>query len=384
MSLSVPGPLQEELNRFDDFLEATLKPRQRDWEKKNRVPRRFFESLAEGVAGVTWDGAHLIPRTVLRETLLLERMAARSPGIAATFLIVSGLGLTSLERFAGPSLTTALGADAAAGKCLICLGNTENIAGSDAAGIAMTAAKAADGWLLNGTKAYVTNGLISDYGVVTAVTDPGEKRSKRLSMFLVDLRGRGITRRRLNKRVWIPSDLTRIEFKDVLVPSHHLMGERGRGLQQLLTLFTHSRVAISGLALGSARGAFDMAVDRLERRRVFGRPLSEWQAKAFETADFYTRLEAARLAVLNAAHTADNGNDFRFEASCAKYLAVEAARAISLWAADLFGAASVMESHPIHKFPLDAWAVSLAEGTQDVQKLVIFREIMRRRGPAGQ
>ncbi|MGD9016324.1 MAG: acyl-CoA dehydrogenase family protein, partial [Desulfobacterales bacterium] len=368
MNLFVPGPLQEELNRFDDFLEASLRPQQRDWEKRNRVPRRFFETLAEaGWLGASWDGARLVPRSALRETLLLERMAARSPGIAATFLIVSSLGLTGLARYGGPSLTTALGADAAAGSCLICLGNTENIAGSDAAGIAMTADKVADGWLLNGTKAYVTNGLISDYGVVTAVTDPEENRSKRLSMFLVNLRGKGVARRRLNKRVWIPSDLTRIEFKDVAVPSNHLMGERGRGLQQLLSLFTHSRVAISGLALGNARGAFEMALNRLERRRVFGRPLSDCQAKAFEAAHHRARLEAAKLAVLCAAHTLDKGGDYRLEASCAKYLAVEAAQSISLWAADLFGAASVMESHPIYSFPLDAWGVSLAEGTQDVQ-----------------
>jgi acyl-CoA dehydrogenase len=371
------------LDRFDDFLESRLRPQQRDWEKRNRVPRRFFETLAEaGWLGAGWDGVRLIPRSALRETLLLERMAARSPGIAATFLIVSSLGLTSLARYGGPYLTTALGADAAAGNCLICLGNTENIAGSDAAGIAMTAAKVADGWLLNGTKAYVTNGLISDYGVVTAVTDPEENRNKRLSMFLVDLRGKGVTRRRLNKRVWIPSDLTRIEFKDVAVPSNHLMGERGRGLQQLLALFTHSRVAISGLALGNARGAFEMALNRLERRRVFGRPLSDCQAKAFEAAHHGARLEAAKLAVLCAARTVDKGGDYRLEASCAKYLAVEAAQSISFWAADLFGAASVMGSHPIHSFPLDAWGISLAEGTQDVQKLVIFREFMRRRGPA--
>lgn len=196
-------------------------------------------------------------------------------------------------------------------------------------------------------------------------------------MFLVDLNSDGVRRTKLNKQVWIPSDLTRLQFKNVYVPNDHMLGERGRGIQQVLSIFTRSRVPISALTLGTARGAFESALAHARKRNIFGRPIVEYQAKAFEAADFYARTEAARLMVWKACHVVDLGEDFRQEAAMAKYLSVEVAREVSMWAADLFGAVSVMGDHPIHKFPMDAWASSLGEGTQDVQKLVIFRELMK-------
>jgi alkylation response protein AidB-like acyl-CoA dehydrogenase len=242
----------------------------------------------------------------------------------------------------------------------------------------MRAEKVDGGWLLNGAKAYVTNGLISDMAVITAVSDPQAQRNTRISMFLVDLSAEGVGRRKLNKQVWIPSDLTRLEFNDVFVPDDHLMGEQGRGLQQVLTVFTHSRVPISALTLATAVGAYEMAIDHAKKREIFGQKIVDFQAKAFEIADFYAKIEAVRLMVWKACWAMDKGEDFRLESSLAKYLAVMVAREVTTWAADLFGAASVMFEHPIHKFPLDVWASSLGEGTQDVQKLVIFREVMKR------
>jgi len=169
-------------------------------------------------------------------------------------------------------------------------------------------------------------------------------------------------------------------LKDVFVGSDHMVGEKGKGLQQVLAVFTHSRVTISGMTLGTAVGALEAAVRHARRRRAFGRRIVDHQAKACEIADIYARIEAARLAVQKACWAMDNKEDFRMEASVAKYLAVDVARGVTQWAADLFGASSVMEEHPIHKFPMDAWGSSLGEGTQDVQKLVIFREVMKRFG----
>jgi alkylation response protein AidB-like acyl-CoA dehydrogenase len=125
-------------------------------------------------------------------------------------------------------------------------------------------------------------------------------------------------------------------------------------------------------------GAFEAGLDRAKKREIFGQNIVDLQAKSFEIADYFTRIEAARLLVLKAGWIKDQGQDFRMEASMAKYLTVEIAREVGVWAADLYGAASVMQDHPVHKFPLDAWASSLGEGTQDVQKLIIFREIMKR------
>jgi alkylation response protein AidB-like acyl-CoA dehydrogenase len=228
-------------------------------------------------------------------------------------------------------------------------------------------------------KAFVTNALISDYGLITAVADPEAPRNKRLSMFLVDLRSEGITRRKLHKQVWIPSDLTRIQMKDVFVPEENLVGARGKGLQQVLEIFTNSRLTISALTLGTAVGAFDLALNHAGRREIFGKKILDYQAKAFEAADFYSKIEASRLALWKACWMKDQGKDFRMASSIAKYLTVEVARTVGVWAADIFGAASVVFEHPIHKFPMDAWAASLGEGTQDVQKLIIIRELIKER-----
>jgi alkylation response protein AidB-like acyl-CoA dehydrogenase len=288
------------------------------------------------------------------------------------------LGLTGLWLFGSPFLQKTLGPPAVLGKTLLCIGNTESGAGSDSANIAMQAKKVDGGWVLNGAKAYVTNGFISDFAILTAVSDPDSERNSRISMFLVDLHSEGVSRSKLNKQVWVPSDLTRIQCSNVFVPEDHLVGERGRGLQQVLSIFTHSRVIISALTLGTAFGAFELAIAHGKKRKLFGRSILDQQGKAFELADLFSRLEAARLMLLKACWAMDQGQDFRLESSLAKYLAVQVARDTTAWAADLFGAASVMREHPIHKFPMDAWASSLGEGTQDVQKLVIFREVMKR------
>jgi len=197
-------------------------------------------------------------------------------------------------------------------------------------------------------------------------------------MFLLDLSSEGVSRFKLNKQVWIPSDLTRVQCSNVFVPDAYLMGERGRGLQQVLSIFTYSRVVISALAFGTALGAFEMALDHASKRKVFGRRIADHQAKAYEIADLYARMEATRVMIHKACWAMDKGEDFRIESSLAKYLAINTARDVTIWAADLFGAASVIYDHPIHKYPMDAWAASLGEGTQDVQKLVIFREILKR------
>ena len=146
----------------------------------------------------------------------------------------------------------------------------------------------------------------------------------------------------------------------------------------MLTVFTHSRIPIAALTLGTAEGAFELALDHAYRRNIFGQKILNFQAKAFEISDLYAKIEAARLMLWKACWKVDQGENFRQASSLAKYLAVETAREVAVWAADIFGATSVVYEHPIHKFPMDAWAASLGEDTQDVQKFIIFRELMKR------
>jgi short/branched chain acyl-CoA dehydrogenase len=381
MDFGIPTAISQDLDRLRDFIRTQLVPNLPSWTQKQKIPATFFHLMGKSSwYGFKIKGGRLIRGSAFREAVIAEEMAKVSPGVAVAALAHVDLGLMGLFLFGSQNLHQTYGASAVEGKTIMCLGNTENRAGSDVAGISMSADKVDGGWILNGTKAYVTNGLIADLAVIAAVSDPKAARNNRLSMYLVNLNAEGVQRKKLNKQVWIPSDLTRIRFNNVFVPDDHLLGIRGRGLQQVLEVFTNSRVPIAALTLGTAVGAFNLAHEHMQKRTVFGSKILDFQAKAFELSDFYAKIEAARLMLQKACWKIDQGDDFRQASSLAKYLAVEVARHVTIWAADIFGAASVIFEHPIHKYPLDVWAASLAEGTQDIQKLIIFRELMKNQG----
>lgn len=379
MDFAFPEETVSEIEGFKNFLSQGLESKLNEWYRQQALPRRFFEELGRaGAYGFRYAEGRLVKRSALREALLAEELARRSPGAAIAALAHADLGMMGLCLYGSEALQRRHGRQAVEGETIMCLGNTEGHAGSDVAAVTLRADPAADGWMLTGAKSFVTNGAVADLAVITAVTDPQAERTRRLSMFLVDLRQPGVRRTRLSKQVWQPSDLTRLEFKEVAAPLDHLLGRRGCGLAQVLRIFTHSRVAIAALTLGTAAGAFDLAVRRAAKRTAFGRRIADHQAKSFEIAERHAAIEAARLAVWKACWKVDRGEDFREAASIAKLLTVAAAQRTTAWAADIFGAASVMYEHPIHKFPLDAWGSSLGEGTQDIQKLIIFREVMKR------
>ncbi len=379
MDFSLPKELLSEIEQFRGLLEGGLKSKLDAWYRQRNLPKEFFSEMGRvGAYGYVVSDGRLVKRSAFREALLAEELAQHSPGGAIAALAHADLGLMGLHLFGSQQLQHRYAEQALNGEAIMCLGNTEGHAGSDVAAIAMRAEAASDGWRLSGTKSFVTNGAVADLAVVTAVTEPATGRTHRISMFLVDLHQPGVRRTRLGKQVWVPSDLTRLELKDVAVPADHLLGRQGDGLAQVLQIFTHSRVAISALTLGTAAGAFDLALRRAVKRTAFGQRIADHQAKSFEIAERHAEIEAARLSLWKACWKVDRGEDFREEASIAKFLAVEAARKTAAWAADIFGAASVMFEHPVHKFPMDVWGSSLGEGTQDIQKLIIFREVIKR------
>jgi short/branched chain acyl-CoA dehydrogenase len=378
MDFSIPTAFCAEIESLKEFINKNVKPQLAGWYQSQEIPPEFFREMGAGNwYGIQFKEGRLVKGSALKEALIAEELAKLSPGVAVAVLAQIDLGLMALLLFGSEKLKERYGRSAAGGATLMSLGNTERQAGSDVAGIEMHARKVEGGWLLNGTKAYVTNGLISDLAVITAVSAPRASRNSRMSMYLVDLHAQGVERTKLNKQVWIPSDLTRLQLSDVFVPDDHLLGNPGQGLQQVLTVFTHSRVPIAALTLGTALGAFELALAHAAKRKIFGQTITNFQAKAFECAEFFAKMESARLMLWKACWKMDRNENFRLESSMAKYLAVEITRGVTAWAADIFGAASVIREHPIHKFPMDAWASSLGEGTQDVQKLVIFRELMK-------
>ena len=182
MDFAIPAAISQDLDRLRDFIRIQLVPNLPSWTRKQKMPKTFFHRMgAGGWYGFKVKGGCLVRGSALREAILAEELAKASPGVAIVSLAHVDLGLMGLFLFGSQSLHQAYGASALQGKTVMCLGNTENTAGSDVAGISMSADKVDGGWILNGTKAYVTNGLIADLGVITAVSDPKETRNKRLS-----------------------------------------------------------------------------------------------------------------------------------------------------------------------------------------------------------
>ena len=214
MDFRIPEEFDESLKSFKLFLTRTADPQPFQWYAEKEIPRDFFRELgARGWLGLEQDGDGYREQQSLKQAMLQEHLGTISPGVGVAVLVHVSLGTKGIILFGNPGQKSHYLPSAARGETLICVGNTEPSAGSDVAGVATTAKKVEGGWRLNGVKSYVTNGYISDLALITAVSDPDAPRNSRISMFLVDLTSQGVTRTRLHKEVWIPSDLTRIQLQ---------------------------------------------------------------------------------------------------------------------------------------------------------------------------
>ena len=200
MDFAIPQEVVKDLEQFTGYLRTHLEPELAGWYKKEAIPREFFRILGkDGWLGFTLKNGEFLEQSYLKQTILLEHLAKISPGVAVAIMAHISLGMVPLYLFGSEKQKKIYLPPALRGETLLCLGNTEHKAGSDVASIAMQAEKAEGGWILKGTKAYVTNGAISDLAMVTAVSDPDASRNRRLSMFLVDLSSTGVSRKKLNK-----------------------------------------------------------------------------------------------------------------------------------------------------------------------------------------
>lgn len=368
---------------IQQFIEKEIKPHMAGWYRDDEIPRQFFAKMAEeGFLGYLETEGQWMEAPMLDQVLVTQALAEVSPGIAVGVMAHAGLVLYALYRFGNEEQQVRYFLPGVKGQKISAFANTEPIAGSDVANIGLQARPVSGGYLLNGTKMFITNGTISDFLVVSAVTDPQAPRKQEgISLFVVD--GQGLRRQKIRKRVWSPSDLGTLFFENFFVPQEGLIGELNGGFKLIMRTFSSSRVGLAALTVGTAVGAYKLAFQRANVRQAFGRKLIEHEAKAFQFADMMTRLEAARLLTLRAAWLKDIGQDYVLAASMAKLFACQESREITHFAAEVFGASGVMEDNSVSRFPLDAWAAALGEGTNDIQKLIISRELKKRFEVAG-
>jgi short-chain 2-methylacyl-CoA dehydrogenase len=257
-------------------------------------------------------------------------------------------------------------------------GLTEPGAGSDA-GATKTRAELRDGhWVINGTKAFITNSGTEITGgtTITAVTGRGPDGKAEISNIIVPQDTPGFTRSKKYKKMgWRASDTRELSFADAAVPADNLLGERGRGLQQFLTILDGGRISVAALSVGLAMGAYDEAYKYAKERSQFGRPISKFQAIQFKLADMLMEIEHAKLMVLKAAWEKDQGRAFELSASLAKLYSGEVSRRVVNEAVQIHGGYGFMDEYPVSRMYRDQKINEIGEGTNEVQRMVIARQI---------
>jgi alkylation response protein AidB-like acyl-CoA dehydrogenase len=266
----------------------------------------------------------------------------------------------------------------ATGESLGAWGLTEPGAGSDAGSARTTAVRKGDRWVLNGNKTFITNGHYAEIAVVIAVTDR-EKGTHGLSAFVVEKGTPGFrSGKKENKLGLRASDTSELIFEDCEIPAENLLGMEGDGFVDSMRVLDGGRISIAALSLGIAKGAFEAAVRYTKQRKQFGKAIAEFQGIQWKLADMATQLEAARLLTHRAAVMKDNGEKTTLESSMAKLYASEAAVHICDEAVQLHGGYGFIKDYPVEKFYRDVKLCTIGEGTSEIQRMVIARELLRR------
>jgi len=265
----------------------------------------------------------------------------------------------------------------ATGEFLGAWGLTEPGSGSDAGGARCSAVRRGDKWVLNGTKTFITNGHYADVAVVVAVTDK-TAHTHGLSAFLVEKGTRGFrSGKKENKLGLRASDTSELIFEDCEIPACHLLGKEGDGFIDAMKILDGGRISIAALGLGMAQGAYEAALRYSRERRQFGKPISEFQAIAFKLADLATEIDAARLLTYRAAAMKDAGMKTTLESSMAKLFSSEVAVRAAEEGVQIHGGYGFIKDYPAEKFYRDVKLCTIGEGTSEIQRLVIARQILK-------
>ncbi|WP_017615133.1 acyl-CoA dehydrogenase family protein [Nocardiopsis salina] len=310
--------------------------------------------------------------------LALEELARVDSSVAITLEAGVSLGAMPIHRFGTPEQKKTYLPDLCSGRALGAFGLTEPDGGSDA-GATRTTARLENGeWVINGTKSFITNSGtdVTSLVTVTAVTGRRSDGRPEISAILVPARTPGFTLgQKYSKVGWNASDTNELVFEDCRVPEANLVGERGRGYAQFLRILDEGRIAIAALSVGLAQGCVDESVRYAHEREAFGHHIGEYQAIQFKIAEMESRTHTARLAYYDAASRMLAGEPFKKEAAIAKLVASNAAMDNSRDATQVFGGYGFMTDYPVGRFYRDAKILEIGEGTSEVQKMLIAREL---------
>lgn len=310
--------------------------------------------------------------------IVLEELARVDSSVAITVEAAVSLGAMPIYRFGTEELKQQWLPQLASGQMLGGFGLTEPGSGSDASGMRTTARLDGAEWVINGSKAFITNSGTDITGLVTVACVTGTKDNGRpeISAIIVPSGTPGfIVEPAYSKVGWNASDTHGLTFQDCRVPAANLLGERGRGYAQFLQILDEGRIAIAALATGLAQGCVDESVRYAQEREAFGHPIGHYQSIAFMIADMELRAHTSRLAYYDAGSRMLAGEPFKKQAAIAKLHSSDAAMENSRWATQIFGGYGFMNEYPVGRFYRDAKVLEIGEGTNEVQRMLIAREL---------
>jgi len=362
-----------------DFAEKEIRPYLMDWDESQEFPVHVFKKLGElGLMGVfipeEYGGSgfgYLEYITVVAE--IAKVCGSIGLSVAAHNSLCTGHiyyhGNEAQKKKYLPKLATA--------EWIGAWGLTETGTGSDAGGMNTTAVKDGDHWVINGSKNFITHGITGDVAVVIVRT--GEKGDSRgMSAFIIEKGTPGFSSgKKENKMGMRASETAELIFDNCRVPAENLIGKEGEGFIQSMKILDGGRISIGSLALGIAKGAYEAALKYSKERVQFGKPISQFQAIGFKLADMATKIEAAELLLNQSAYLKNAGRNLTRESAMAKLYASEIAVEIANDAVQIFGGYGYTKDFPVEKFYRDAKLCTIGEGTSEIQKLVISREILK-------
>lgn len=362
-----------------EFAEAEVAPGAAERDRESRFPTELIPKLAKRrlfgiMAPKKYGGAGL---DSLSAAIVIEEIARVDGSTALTVASHNSLAVRHLYQYGSEAQRRRFVTRLASGKVLGAWALTEPKAGSDASALETTARLEGDHWLLNGQKMFITQGTVAGIYIIMASTDR-KRGAKGISAFVVEKGVPGLTPGQPTNRFGVrASDTAPLSLEKVRIPKENLIGNLNEGYTQAMEMLSGGRIGIGAMAVGLARASLEAAVRHACARVQFGKPIAEHEAIQFMLADIATELEAARLLVYQAARLRDLGRPYRKEASMAKLFASEMAMRATNKAMQIHGGYGFLKDYPVERYLRDAKLCEIGEGTSEIQRLIIAKEVLK-------
>jgi alkylation response protein AidB-like acyl-CoA dehydrogenase len=378
MDFNLSGSQLEVQKLARNFAQTRIAPVAMKYDESQEFPMEIAKELGEiGFLGVIfpeeYGGSNF---STMDYAIIVEEISKADPSLGLTVAAHNGLCTNHIYMFSNEELKKKYLPDLTSGKKMGAWGLTENVSGSDAGGMQTTAERKDGYYILHGSKTFITHAGVGETAVVMAVTDKS-KGTKGISAFILEKGFEGLSVGKKENKLGIrSSDTCELIFDNCKVPAGNLIGNEGEGYVQALKILDGGRIAIAALSVGIAQASLEHSIKYAKQRKQFGKTLAEFQGIQFKIADMATEIEAARILTYRAAKLKDDGKDFKFAASMAKYYASEIATKATNEAVQIHGGYGFIKEFPVEKLYRDVKLMTIGEGTSEVQKIVMARHLV--------